>query len=280
MNPIDTRIREAWNSGQPLALHTAAEQLAAEGHAEAAINDSLEKLLLEVRAGGADDETEERIMGVMDRLTGWCHGSQHIRTTRTGLPTEEEIAKLPRWARVAFAARNARRMMPFFKFTWPNSTPRQQAQIVRAVILAEWSAQHAFSVFEEALVFDGMMMHVGDYASQTAGVALMVAGKVTDAIDQAKMIREATHCMKMALDPYYIIRADFDRVREVAIKNGWTDADSVAPDVFGPLWPDGPPLGWPELLDELSMLGDILSEHDLAEDSQNSEQTVVRITPL
>jgi hypothetical protein len=30
------------------------------------------------------------------------------------IPTEEEIAKLPRWARVAFAARCARRALPLF----------------------------------------------------------------------------------------------------------------------------------------------------------------------
>lgn len=82
MTSIDTRIRDAWNTGEPMALHRAAEQLAAEGHEESTIYDALEKLLLEVREAGADDATEEPIMDVLDRLTGWCHESGHIRTKR------------------------------------------------------------------------------------------------------------------------------------------------------------------------------------------------------
>lgn len=86
MTSLDARIRDAWNSGDPMALHHAAEQLAAEGYKESVILDSLEKLLLEVRGAGADDDTEERIMGVMDRLVGWCHESNHIRTRRLEPP--------------------------------------------------------------------------------------------------------------------------------------------------------------------------------------------------
>jgi hypothetical protein len=33
---------------------------------------------------------------------------------KAGIPTKGEIAKLPRWARVAFAARCARRVQPVF----------------------------------------------------------------------------------------------------------------------------------------------------------------------
>src|SRR5438552_2221502 len=37
------------------------------------------------------------------------------------VPTQEEIEKLPRWARVAFAARCARRVLPAFKHFWPEA---------------------------------------------------------------------------------------------------------------------------------------------------------------
>ena len=80
MTVIDTRIRDAWNTGDPMTRHRAAERLAGEGHEESAILDALNTLLLEVRAAGADDDTEEPIMNVMDRLAGWCHVSSHIRT--------------------------------------------------------------------------------------------------------------------------------------------------------------------------------------------------------
>ncbi|HET6576575.1 MAG TPA: hypothetical protein VFG68_23455 [Fimbriiglobus sp.] len=77
------RIQAAWATGERLELHRAVEQLAAEGYSQQVLEDALESLLLEVRAAGADDDTEEVIMGVWDRLTGWCHESGHIKTQST-----------------------------------------------------------------------------------------------------------------------------------------------------------------------------------------------------
>src|SRR5438552_7202283 len=118
MATLYDRMKAAWDSGTLHALDREAETLARQGVAEDDIYAALEQLLLAVRSGGADEETEERIHGVMDRLTGWTHTVNQIRTTRNTLPTEEEIAKLPRWARVAFAARSARRVLPLLPLTW------------------------------------------------------------------------------------------------------------------------------------------------------------------
>jgi hypothetical protein len=74
------RVQAAWATGDPLALHREVEQLAAEGRPRQVLEDSLEALLLEIRAAGADDGTEEIINGVWDRLTGWCHADRHICT--------------------------------------------------------------------------------------------------------------------------------------------------------------------------------------------------------
>ncbi len=79
--------------------------MAAEGVTRDSLDDALGKLLDEIRAAGADDETEEIINNVGDRLHGWCALNGHIKTWPAKVPTQEEIAKLPRWARVAFAAR-------------------------------------------------------------------------------------------------------------------------------------------------------------------------------
>lgn len=73
------RVHAAWATGDPLALHREVEQLAAEGHSQQALEAALEALLREVRTAGADDDTEEIINGVWDRLTGWCHASRHIK---------------------------------------------------------------------------------------------------------------------------------------------------------------------------------------------------------
>jgi hypothetical protein len=74
------RVQAAWATGDPLALHREVEQLAAEGHSRQALEDALEALLRQLRDAGADDDTEEIINGVWDRLTGWCHTSRQIGT--------------------------------------------------------------------------------------------------------------------------------------------------------------------------------------------------------
>jgi hypothetical protein len=72
------RLQAAWATGDPLALHREAEQLASEGYSRQALEDALESLLREVRTAGAGDESEEIINGVWDRLTGWCHSGRKI----------------------------------------------------------------------------------------------------------------------------------------------------------------------------------------------------------
>ncbi|MDB5311753.1 MAG: hypothetical protein JWO38_5955 [Gemmataceae bacterium] len=57
-------------------------------------------------------------------------------------------------------------------------------------------------------------------------------GSVTDAADPI-----------VAIGPY--LRRDFDHLARLAEWQHWTDDTPVPPDVFGPLWPEGPPPGWP-----------------------------------
>ena len=86
MVPYYEQMRRAWETGERLALDRVAEQLAGQGVDESVIFEALKALLLEERAAGADDETEDRISDVMDRLTGWCHVSNHIKTNRNPAP--------------------------------------------------------------------------------------------------------------------------------------------------------------------------------------------------
>ena len=75
------RVRAAWESPDRAAeLNHVVEMMAAEGVTRGVLEDALGCLLDEVRAAGADDETEEIINGVWDRLTGWCHENWHIKT--------------------------------------------------------------------------------------------------------------------------------------------------------------------------------------------------------
>src|SRR4051812_9654562 len=69
---------------------------------------------------GLPEDGSDAFGDTLDALTGMCHRDcQYRDPPNPSLPTEEEIAKLPRWARVAFAARCARRVLPFAQVGWP-----------------------------------------------------------------------------------------------------------------------------------------------------------------
>ena len=75
------RVKAAWDApDRPAALNRVVEAMAVEGMTRAELEDALTTLLLEVRAAGADDETDEVINEVGDRLYGWCHRSGWIIT--------------------------------------------------------------------------------------------------------------------------------------------------------------------------------------------------------
>ena len=75
------RVKAAWDSPDRKGeLNRVIELMATEGVARDALDDALRKLLDEIRSAGADDETEETINNVGDRLHGWCHTSRAIKT--------------------------------------------------------------------------------------------------------------------------------------------------------------------------------------------------------
>ena len=57
-----------------------------------------------------------------------------------GVPTKEELAKLPRWAIVAFAGRCARRLQPLFTAAWAEAPAKHVAAVDQAITLCERSA--------------------------------------------------------------------------------------------------------------------------------------------
>ena len=52
---------------------------------------------------------------------------------RTKPPRKNDIAILPRWARVAFAARCARRVQPLFMTGWPDAPKEHVESVERAI---------------------------------------------------------------------------------------------------------------------------------------------------
>ena len=87
------RVKSAWESSdRPGELNRVVETMAAEGMTRDALDDALGQLLEEIRAAGADDDTEEIINCVGDRLYGWCSVSRHIQTGTASLQSEAAIA--------------------------------------------------------------------------------------------------------------------------------------------------------------------------------------------
>lgn len=149
------------------------------------------------------------------------------------LPTEEEIAQLPRWARVAFAARCARRASAYFN---QDSTTVLQADskvLVRAIVFAEQSAAEAthdeyegMSYTEYTPDYDGAA-----YASAYAAASAVLMSDVIDATD----VKEAAVKAVEAGVPSSEIRSDFRRLQDKCLLQRWTDDTPVPPSVFDSL---------------------------------------------
>ncbi len=164
------------------------------------------------------------------------------------LPTEEEIAQLPRWARVAFAARCARRVLPLFQHQWPDAPKEHVLGVKRAVDTTEQSATGATAaVYAEVAYADSVYAAI-DAAADTANAAFDEAtdAATTDAVSFA--VDTAAHTFD-AVGRWVIpiVRQDCEQVLNQNRLRHWTDATPVPPSVFGPLWPEGPPQDWPEL---------------------------------
>lgn len=280
MKTIYDRIRAAWNPDSPQGLHQIAEELASEGYDETAIYDGLEKLLLEERESGADDAIEDRITDVMERLTGWCHESGHIHTNPTAAPTIDDIARLPRWARVAFAARCARRATPTMFEHWPtilhpelppSDTP---AHVMKAIEAAECAASKAMKPTSDIHRALYPIVTSKFFGNRSAGIVARVVLSAAQAIGAAEsdvpvgrtdhlyqadggytdvpLAFEAVfHSVPTPLSSEtnieYIasIRRDMEIIRTYCDHLECDDDTPVPPEVFGPLWPEGPPKGWP-----------------------------------
>jgi hypothetical protein len=146
------------------------------------------------------------------------------------LPTKVEIAQLPRWARVAFAARCARRALSFFHQDWPDAPKMQVELVTEAIESAERAAEFAESTFT--------------FESYGAAKAAYAAGQHGRAGYAARAARSAAASVHNETAPEAIayaahagasidsIRMDYDRLLHLANLNGWTDDTPVPDSVF------------------------------------------------
>lgn len=173
------------------------------------------------------------------------------------LPDEKDIAKLPRWAQVAFAARCARRVLPLFKYDWPDAPEKHVQAVENAVHLAEDSAAHAYSAGVAAddaaddasdaayAAYDARAADAYDSYDAAYATSYAAHAAAYDAATAAAAATAATAAARVRAGTLFAIVSDYARLVDRAHEEQWTDDTPVPPAVFGALWPDGPPPGWP-----------------------------------
>lgn len=187
----------------------------------------------------------------------------------TKVPTKGEIQQLPRWARVAFAARCARRVLPLFDMGWPNAHAGQAEALDSAITLGEQSAAtatNAVANYGNAVDISNAAHAVGRHAAQAsakgsardvaraaANAAAAVANAGADsagsnaafAATYSRAAAAASAVGNHSSAAAATIRRDFNLLLAAMEQLNWTDDTPVPPEFFGPLWPEGVPEGWP-----------------------------------
>jgi hypothetical protein len=195
-----------------------------------------------------------------DALIGNCHRSQWYEDPpNTSLPTEEEISQLPIWAQVALAARCARRVVALFPIGWAGPATRWR-ELRRIVTYCEESA----SIAHTSNRFVGVTVGKDDQSGPelpvlVSNVVIAAAGdanflqysdvsRYTDGAGSSFPTVQATAAVLthvIPVEPLSSIRRDFDNLLRQSEYRHWDNDTPVPPDVFGPLWPEGAPAGWP-----------------------------------
>lgn len=171
----------------------------------------------------------------------------------------DELKAIPRWARVAFAARCARRVEPLLRVAWPDVRSDHVAAVARAIDYAEKSAARAEADSELAR---GLALSADIVAERAAsnteavarGGAYDVAHAATNAVGAVAYLKEAVSgayyaavdaasaLAKIVGEDDTAIRADLEQLRKTARKARWTSETAVPPTFFAPLPPrEAPP---------------------------------------
>jgi hypothetical protein len=196
-------------------------------------------------------------------------------------PSRDEVLALPHWPRVAFCARVARRMLPLVAACWETEVEVNYLRLpghvkgtrscVRQTELAAAKAgvvseDRLYAGHEAASVAGGQAEYAAQLAKRPRGSRPYAAAYAANAIDAAArgafsrtkpdwncewglVVANAALAGKAlgtsaALNA--ALRADYETLKRLIAEKGWGDDTPVPPRVFGPLWPDGPPPGWPQ----------------------------------
>jgi hypothetical protein len=152
------------------------------------------------------------------------------------IPLSKDVAKLPRWARVAFAAGCARRVQPLFKAHLPSATARQIATIERAISLAEEVARQAPAWASDAVV---IRLHAAFQAADKlarslrrqnpgAGAIALAAAKTAEAAEYACCQGRTKDATAAAQAAKAACEADPSESLRTEICKSWNDLHAAA----------------------------------------------------
>ena len=176
------------------------------------------------------------------------------------IPTEEEIGELPLHAQVAFAARCARRVLPLFKYYWPEAPMEHIDAVEKAVEVAEQNINTIpTSVIEKVTGEAAKALVAISNNASTAKNAVNAARYAVNSVRNAAYesvyddIIDVIRCSIASSDDNKVwqkiiirnIRYDFEKII-YAMKDGSLPEGHVPPEFFGEMWQEGEPIGWPE----------------------------------
>ena len=177
------------------------------------------------------------------------------RAARYGLPDQDAIGKLPELARVALAARYARRVQVFFDLPGNDKNEDHIAAVNSAIESAEIVASGVGEPAADAaeLAADGAAEVAVDGAAKHAAYVAADAAEAADEASYAGTGKAVANTAEVltVVDPepwvWRMFANDYTVLVTLASRENWEDTSPVDHwAVVGPLWPEGPPQDWPE----------------------------------
>jgi hypothetical protein len=213
----------------------------------------LEPLTLPVRSGvpvvrltPAGDGVDQRLLPVASP-----------KRTTSFYPTVSEFKELPRWAKVAFLARNARRVEPLC-LTMPDEWKAHYLYFLTKAVGSAEQAASTGTELDSRILKDLRLAAKAAHESQADSYIAVYAmqAPVTYAVDHgigqiqywkdANWTAAESALLQISSDPSDLrwFRRDFDRLLHFARQHHWTDETPVPADLLGPLWPEGREPAW------------------------------------
>ncbi len=161
-------------------------------------------------------------------------------------PTDElDPARLPHWARVAFAARCARYVQPCFASLWPDADPEHIQSLEDALTYAEQSAAKASPNGDpkpfviKSLIAAGASLTKSETSSLAASATRVTVQAIEDGVDASGC--KALEALSFASDVaersgqtslVASMHEDFRTLMDYCNANGLDDSSPVSPNVF------------------------------------------------